>query len=100
MDAHSRYASAAASETTGDTAKIIRGLRDHQYHLSNDNAELKAKTTALEMKMATSQQEATGTITRMQLQLDHNTAMMIKMSEDHAYDMRKMREALCKRKPR
>ena len=30
----------------------------------------------------------------MQLQLDHNTAMMTKMSEDHAYDMRKMREAL------
>ena len=46
------------------------------------------------MKLATSQQEATGTITRMQLQLDHNTAMMTKMSEDHAYDMHKMREAL------
>ena len=60
---------------------------------TTENAELKAKTTALEMKLATSQQEATGTITRMQLQLDHNIAMMTKMSEDHAYDIRQMREA-------
>ena len=42
-DAHSRYASAAASETTGDTAKIIRGLRDHQYNLSNEKCRVESQ---------------------------------------------------------
>ena len=46
------------------------------------------------MKLVLSQQDAAQTISKMQLELGHATAMMTKMSDDHAHNMRLMREAI------
>ena len=99
-DANSRYATAAASEAGIDATKIIRGLRDHQFHLSEECSTMSAFLLELNMKLVSSRQQADGTISKMQLEMAHATATMTKMSEDHAFDMRNMREAILAAKSR
>ena len=50
-DAKSRYATAAASEAGGDATKIIRGVRDHQFYLSEECATMSASLLELNMKL-------------------------------------------------
>ena len=55
---------------------------------------MSASLLGLNMKLVSSQQLADETISKMQLEMAHAAGTMTKMLEDHAYDVRNLRQAI------
>ena len=91
-EANVKYATAAAATSSATAGDIIRSLRDHQQRANEEMVGLTAKMHELNLKLISSQQEHAQATSRLQLQVDHATASMQRMSQDHEQATRRLRD--------
>ena len=93
-EANVKYATAAAATSSATSGDIIRSLRDHQQRANEEMVGLTAKMHELNLKLISSQQEHAQATSRLQLQVDHATDSLQRMSQEHEQAMRRLRDDL------